>query len=562
MMKVAIAQVNPTVGDLDGNYTKLLDITLEAKKKGANLVVFPESFITGYPSLDLIFNKSFIKKNKEIISQAIENSPKEIIVIVGFIDYDKHGNKYNAAAIYSNNKLIKIVHKTLLPTYDVFDEARYFEPEKPENIQPVSVKINDKEISLGVEICEDLWDSNYSIKVSDLLVERGADIIINISASPFYIGKGLEREKIVSAKAASLGKPFIYCNLVGGQDELVFDGQSLISNSEGRIIFYGKKFEEEISILSLDSNKKNESITRPIYNREEEMYNAIVLGIRDYFRKTGFKKAIIGLSGGIDSSLVACLAKDALGAENVIGVSMPSKYSSDHSKNDAQELAKNLGILFVEIPIQDIVNAYMNTLLEPLKNVRDYFKIKEERDDHVADENIQPRVRGNCLMDFSNRLADLKILVLNTGNKTELALGYCTLYGDMTGGLSVIGDVNKLDVYKLANYVNEKNRRNVIPLSVFTKKPSAELRENQFDPFDFNIVSPLVDEIIENSRSKHELINMGYPIPEVEDVYKRIIRAEYKRWQAPPTIKITKKAFGRGWRMPIVNKYNEIVKRK
>ncbi|MHA1305033.1 MAG: NAD(+) synthase [Candidatus Heimdallarchaeaceae archaeon] len=529
-MKIAIAQINPIVGDLEGNFNKIVNFTRLAYDKGADIVVFPEGVITGYPSQDLLFEKSFVYENKRLLFKAIENAP-DIVAITGFVDYDSEGNLYNSAAVYKGNRLIRIVYKTLLPTYDVFDEERYFTPSKVEDIQPIPIPINGQEIHVGIEICEDLWDDDYEIKVTDLLAKRGADIIFNISASPFHVGKGYEREQLIKNKVSQIKIPFVYCNLVGGQDELVFDGQSLVINSIGNTIYYGKKFEEELAIVSLDLfGRQEDPISPPVYDREEELYNALVLGIRDYFKKTGFKKAIIGLSGGIDSSLVACLACDALGNHNVIGVSMPSKYSSDHSKQDARKLAENLGILYLQFSIQEIINMYEKTLEAPLKQIRDYFNIDVIDDNPVADENIQPRIRGNCLMDFSNRLSNLGILVLNTGNKTELALGYCTLYGDMTGGL-------------------------IIPESVFQKKPSAELKENQFDPFNFDIVSPLVDEIIENNTSKFELLKMGYPKYEIDDVYRRIRLAEYKRWQAPPTIKITKKAFGTGWKMPIVNKY-------
>jgi NAD+ synthase (glutamine-hydrolysing) len=357
-------------------------------------------------------------------------------------------------------------------------------------------------------------------------------------------------------KAKENNVSIFYVNCVGGQDELVFDGQSLAFDKSGDLIAIGKQFEEDLVTTYVDLEKGlAEKISPPPYRREREMFNAIVLGIRDYFRKTGFKKAVVGMSGGIDSSLSTCLSVEALGNENVAGVSMPSKFSSEHSKTDAQKLAENLGICFVKFSIQDIVNAYYKTLEDPLEEIRKEFGIEKESDDPVADENIQPRIRGNCLMDISNRLKDLGILVVNTGNKTELALGYCTLYGDMAGGIGALGDVSKLEVYKLAKYVNEKAGREIIPKNVFEKKPSPELKEGQFDPFDFDVVSPLVDEIIENRRSKRELVEMGYPQEIVEDAYRRVRNAEYKRWQAAPCIKITPKAFGIGWKMPIINKY-------
>ncbi|MCX8153580.1 MAG: NAD+ synthase [Candidatus Bathyarchaeota archaeon] len=445
-----------------------------------------------------------------------------------------------------------------MPTYDVFDEDRYFKPANQEEIKPVLINLNGTEFKLGVEICEDLWDKNYDVKVTDLLKARGAEIIVSISASPFYAGKRFERLKLLKEKSSKNKIPIFYVNMVGGQDELVFDGQSLAVDSHGSLIAIGKQFEEDLVITDIDLKKGTaKKVVSPPYCREEEMFNALILGIRDYFRKTGFKKAVVGMSGGIDSSLTTCIAVKALGRENVIGVSMPSKYSSEHSKTDAQKLAENLGICFVQIPIQSIVDAYHKTMEKPLEKIRECFGLTKEKDDPVADENIQPRVRGNLLMDISNRLKDLKILVINTGNKTELALGYCTLYGDMAGGIGALGDVSKLEVYRLAKYVNEKVFKGCIPENVFKKKPSPELKEDQFDPFNFDIVSPLVDEIIENRRNKQELIKMGYQKEVVEDVLKRIRNAEYKRWQAAPCIKITRKAFGIGWKMPIVNMYTQ-----
>ena len=555
-MRIAMAQINSTVGDLKGNIEKIRKYLEAAEELGADLVAFPEMAVTGYPPQDLLYNKAFVKDNKKALDGLIRSNDAEIVGVVGFVDFDDARNLYNAAAIFKGDEMIGTVYKTLLHTYDVFDEERYFKSAKEENIRPVKVEIGGKEVSLGVEVCEDLWEDEYEIKVTDLLVERGADLIVNVSASPFYVGKRLERERLLKRKAAKNKVPIFYVNLVGGQDELVFDGQSFAVDASGNLIAFAKQFEEDLVIVDIDLEKGvAPKVIPPSYNREEEMFNALVLGVRDYFKKTGFKKAVVGLSGGIDSSLAACIAVEALGRENVIGVFMPSRFSSKHSKADAERLAKNLGICFVQFSIEGIIESYRKTLEEPLEKIRRYFGISKDRDDPVADENIQPRIRGNCLMDISNRLKDLKILVLNTGNKTELALGYCTLYGDMTGGIGVLGDVSKIDVYKLAEYVNRKAGREIIPEDVFKKRPSAELRENQYDPFDYSIVSPLVDEIVENRRSKEELIRMGYPKEVVKDVYRRIRRAEYKRRQAPPCIKITKKSFGIEWKMPIVNKY-------
>jgi len=554
-LKVAMAQINSTVGGLEGNVEKIKRFMVNAKKRNADLVAFPELATTGYPPQDLLLENAFVKGNKELLTGLIRENDVEIAGIIGFVDY-KGKNLYNAAAVFNRNRLVGTVYKTLLPTYDVFDEDRYFKPAREEEIKPISMNLNGTKFRLGVEICEDLWDKDYDIKVTDLLVKRGAHVIVNISASPFYAGKKFEREGLLKEKSKKNKVPIFYVNLVGGQDELVFDGQSLAVDSLGNLIALGKQFEEDLIIIDIDLKK---GIAKKVklhpYYKEQEMFGALVLGIRDYFRKTGFKKAVIGMSGGIDSSLATCVAVEALGRENVIGVSMPSSFSSEHSKTDAQKLAENLGICFVQFSIQNIVNEYHKTLEKPLGDIRKRFGIKKENDDPVADENIQPRTRGNCLMDMSNRLRDLRMLVLTTGNKSELALGYCTLYGDMSGGIGVLGDVSKLEVYRLARYVNERAGIEIIPKSVFEKKPSPELKEGQFDPFDFNIVSPLVDEIIENRRSKQELIKMGYPKEVVEDAYRRIRNAEFKRWQAAPCIKITPKAFGIGWKMPIVNKY-------
>jgi len=550
-----MAQVNSTVGDLEGNVAKIRKFLADGKSCGADLVVFPELAFTGYPPQDLLLENGFVEKNRELLEQLIRGNDVDVAGVVGFVDY-KGEDLYNAAAIFSRNKIVGVIYKTLLPTYDVFDEDRYFKPSREKEIAPVPIDIDGKAVRLGVEICEDLWDSSYDVKVSDLLAERGAELIVNISASPFLVGKTLERNRLLREKATKNGVPIFYVNLVGGQDELVFDGQSMAVDKMGNLIALAKQFEEDLVITDIDLEKgAAQKIEPPPHDRTREMFGAIVLGIRDYFMKAGFEKAVVGMSGGIDSSVTASIAVEALGKENVIGVSMPSRFSSDHSRTDAEQLAENLGICFVRVGIQEVVESYHRSLEEPLEQLRSCFGTRREDDDSVADENIQPRARGNILMDISHRLKDLIILVLNTGNKTEIALGYCTLYGDMAGGIGALGDVSKLEVYKLAEYINRKAGKQVIPESVLEKKPSPELKECQFDPFDFDVVSPLVDEIIENRRSKQDLIEMGYPREAVEDTYRRIRNSEYKRRQATPCIKITPKAFGIGWKMPIINKY-------
>ena len=541
MLRVAMAQINSTVGYLEGNVAKIKKFLADAKSCHADLVVFPELAVTGYPPQDLLLENGFVEKNKELLEQLIRSNDVDVAGVVGFVDY-KGKDLYNAAAIFNRNKIVAVIRKTLLPTYDVFDEDRYFKPAKEEEIAPVSMVIDGKEVRLGVEICEDLWDRNYDVKVTDLLATGGAELIVNISASPFLVGKTLERNRLLQEKSKKNGVPIFYVNLVGGQDELVFDGQSMAVDKLGNLIAVGKQFEEDLVITDIDLGKGvAQKVEAPVHDKTQEMFGAIVLGIRDYFMKAGFEKAVVGMSGGIDSSVTACIAAEALGKENVIGVSMPSRFSSDHSKTDAEQLAENLGIRFVQVRIQDIVDSYHKSLEKPLEQIRKHFGTKKEDDDPVADENIQPRARGNLLMDISNRLKTLKILVLNTGNKTEIALG----------------DVSKLEVYKLAEYVNKKADKQIIPKSVLEKKPSPELKECQFDPFDFDVVSPLVDEIIENRRSKQDLIKMGYPKEAVEDTYRRVRNSEYKRRQATPCIKITPKAFGIGWKMPMINKYKD-----
>ncbi len=550
-----MAQINPTVGDLAGNTRLILEYAQKAQQEKADLVAFPEMAVTGYPPLDLLppremrrpagtrkpQQEEFVRLNKEyVLDLAKKIGP--ITAVIGFVDYDD-SNLFNAAAVISRGSVKSIIYKTLLPTYDVFDEQRYFTPSLVNS--PVMVDIEGRQVSLGTSICEDIWDEEvgYGVKVVDALREQGARMIVNLNASPFHNRIRETRLRILRRKAARLGVPIFYVNQVGGQDELVFDGESLAVDAKGRLIGIGKQFEEDLVIIDVDSNGNGvREIPEPTPNQDPQMFNALVLGVKDYFRKTGFGRALVGLSGGIDSSLVAVIAAEALGIENVTGVSLPSRYSSDHSKGDAKTLAENLRIQFLNVPIEPIFTAYLDQLNPQFKG----------RPPGVAEENLQSRIRGNILMAFSNKFGSL---VLATGNKTELALGYATLYGDMSGGLEVIGDVSKMEVYALARYYNKKEGSAVIPESCFSKIPSAELKPNQFDPFDYPVVSPLVDEIVENRLSKAELIQKGFPEKLVDDTLRRIRGAEFKRRQAAPAIKITKKAFGLGWKMPIVNKF-------
>lgn len=529
-----MCQVNPTVGALDANKELIQSKYNEAVINGANLVVFPEMVITGYPISDLLYEDGFVDENVAVLNDIASQAKTPLIF--GYI-HKENGNLFNSAAVCHKGEQIYRYDKLLLPTYDVFDEDRYFT--SGSELGLCEIEIGGKTVKLGLEICEDLWDDEYDFKVSSELKKAGADCIINISASPYHELRLEERLKLVRDKVSETGIPFYYCNLVGAQDELVFDGQSLAVNKDGNLIGLGKIFTDEIIYVDTGSSIKIELSDE---DREGEMYQALVLGVKDYFRKTGHKEAVIGLSGGIDSSLVACIAVDALGAENVHGVSMPSVFSSEHSKNDAQLLAENLGIDYQTIPIPDIVDEYEKTL-------QPYF---ENTDRNVAEENIQARVRGDLLMALSNKH---NWMVLSTGNKTELALGYCTLYGDMSGGLAVISDLSKTDVYELSRRVNRYADFERIPENCISKPPSAELAPDQVDPFDYDIVSPLVDAIVEERKSPAQLTDDGYNKELVESVYQKIRINEYKRRQAAPGLRVTKKAFGTGRRMPIVNQY-------
>ncbi|MCF7805614.1 MAG: NAD+ synthase [Candidatus Marinimicrobia bacterium] len=540
-MRVHLAQINPTVGDFRGNIKKITRYYQEAVKDGSECVIFPELAVTGYPPQDLLLVNQFIEENLEAIDEVAAEIGR-VPAIVGFVDFENE-QMYSAGAVIRNGQIQEVVHKCLLPTYDVFDEDRYFQ--RADECSPVTLSLNGTEVSLGVHICEDLWDNYHSLKVVDELASDGADLFINLSASPFFSGKFRERYNLAMKKVEAFGKPFVYCNLVGGQDELVFDGNSFVIDGEGNSIAWGNAFQEEL--LGVDialGGSDTQPVDVPRISREEEMFRALQLGLRDYFRKSGFDSAVIGLSGGIDSSLVAVIAKEALGSDNVYGISMPSHVSSDHSKSDARQLAQNLGINFTSIPIADTYNAYLEMLKEPLAGT----------EPDTTEENIQARIRGNILMAYSNKFGHL---VLSTGNKTELALGYCTLYGDMAGGLAVISDVNKMDVYSLCEWYNFSNDAEIIPENILTKPPSAELKEGQVDPFDYNVVSPLVDEVVENHRSVQSLVDMGYDRELAKDVIKKIRIAEYKRRQAAPGLKVTRKSFGSGRRMPIVNHYRE-----
>ena len=533
-MNLAICQINPSLGDFKNNKEKILKYINRSNNLYSDIIIFPELAICGYPPLDLIWEDGFIKENNLALNEVAKAS--NIPTIIGCIRSENNAI-YNSAAICFDGKLQKYCDKILLPTYDVFDEKRFFCSGKSPKV--FTIPINGHLRKIGVQICEDLWDDDYNCKVSTLQKEMGAELVINISASPYHENKISERVQHVSLKAKQLRLPFIYCNMIGGQEELIFDGSSFAISKEGFLLSQARSFNEDLKIVNLDSNKKN--IPSPMC-REEEIFNALCLGVKDYFAKTGHKKTVLGLSGGIDSALVASIAVSALGKNNVCGISLPSKFSSKHSLNDAETLATNLGIEYRVIKIHSIISSF-ETTLEP--------SFKKENS-NVAEENIQSRVRGNLLMALANKYG---WLVLSTGNKTELALGYCTLYGDMIGALSVIADLSKNDVYALSKWIN-KHKQNCIPVNSLLKPPSAELSPNQVDPFDYSIISPLVDEIIEKRKPLSVLINEGFEKSLVYDVHKKIKFNEYKRRQAPPGLRVSPKAFGIGRRLPIVNNFN------
>jgi len=534
-LKIALCQINTTVGAFNSNLQKMRDWYGDAISKGADLVVFPELSVTGYPPSDLLHEVDFVAANE----LALKNFAKEVTIpaIIGYVR-SSAGRLYNSAVLINDREIVDIYDKLLLPTYDVFDEKRYFTAGDSPKIW--SLEINSREYRIGIEICEDLWDDDYPIKVTSELSRLGAELIINISASPFHEGRLTDRYQLIKSKLSATGLPFLYCNLVGGQDELVFDGQSLAIDGAGKLLAQGSAFSEQLMLVDLEQPGQSELV---VTSREEELFNALRLGIRDYMRKSGFKDVVIGLSGGIDSTLVACIAAAAAGPEHVHGIAMPSKYSSDHSVNDARQLAKNLGIDFRIVPIQRIVDSLESELAADFAGL--------ERG--LTEENNQARVRGDIIMAYSNKL---NWLVISCGNKTELALGYCTLYGDMVGGLAAISDLSKTDVYAIARWINSNAGKELIPSNCLAKAPSAELSPDQVDPFDYEIVSPLVDAIVEDRQSTKMLIENGYDRDLVLEIYQMVQRNEYKRRQAAPGIRVSPKAFGTGRRVPIVNHYS------
>ena len=549
-MKITLAQLNPTIGDIEGNLKKIKDTLVLCKKDFSDLVIFPELFIVGYPPRDLLEKKWFIKNTQEAINELTKVSIKysNLGILIG-APYSTKKNTmrgaglYNSALLIFRGKIIGIQKKSLLPTYDVFDEARYF------NIATKIDVIPFKNELLGVSICEDAWNSEelwpkkyYPIDPIEILVKKGATIIINISASPFHIGKEKVRFRIFQNHAKKHHIPFIFVNQIGGNDELLFDGKSICIDKNGDPFLIFPSFKEHIQTIDIKNHVKT-CMYKPL-DIVESVYDALILGLKDYVKKCGFSKTVIGLSGGIDSALVCVLAKEALGNDNVLGVTMPGPFSSEGSINDSIKLAKNLGIKIEEISISSIYNCYINS-------IKKHLNFEKEID--VSLENIQARIRGNILMAISNKFG---YLVLSTGNKSELAVGYCTLYGDMTGGLAVISDVPKTMVYKLARYINRDNE--IIPQEIIEKSPSAELKPDQKDqdtlpPYDK--LDSILYYYLDEGYSSKEILDLNFNPEIVKWVIKAVNRNEYKRRQAAPGLKVTPKAFGMGRRMPIAAKF-------
>ncbi|MGP8198382.1 MAG: NAD+ synthase [Limisphaerales bacterium] len=544
-MRIALAQINTTVGDLVGNEAKIMEGTRRAQAEKADVVLFPELTTTGYPPRDLLLKPDFIVKNLAVLHRLAAASA-ETALVVGFVGENRNRpgrDVTNAAALLHGGKIAATRVKTLLPNYDVFDEDRYFEAAR-DNL-PVTIAGS----ACGLTICEDIWNNEsfwpqrrYPADPVASLVSAGVGCVLNISASPWHVGKEKLRYDMLASLAIKARRPVALCNLIGGNDELLFDGGSMLFNAEGKLIARAKSFAEDFVVADVETGQP---VAKPDASDEENVHDALVLGLRDYFHKCGFKSAVLGLSGGIDSSVVACLAVAALGPEHVHGISLPSQFSSQGSLDDAQLLAKRLGIRYDVIPIQPAFEAVR-------RQMKPVFRGRPE---DTTEENIQARLRGVILMALSNKFGSL---LLTTGNKSELAVGYCTLYGDMCGGLAVISDVPKTMVYRLAHWINRASE--IIPQSSLTKAPSAELRLNQTDqdslpPYD--ILDAVLDHYVVHGRSMAEIIRLGFEEKTVRQVIRLIDVNEYKRRQAAPGLKVTTKAFGVGRRFPIAQRYRE-----
>lgn len=576
-LRLGMAQINPTVGDLEGNKGIISDYIRQAKAQDVDLLTFPELSLSGYPPEDLLLKAGFLRDNRKVLREVMV-LVKGITVVVGFADSDGKGTIYNAAAVIQQGKVVAVYHKIHLPNYGVFDEERYFQAGK----EPLVFVL--KGTTIGVTICEDIWHSRGPAAVE--VQEGGAEVILNISASPYHVGKGKIREKLLSESSRDNLAVISYNNLIGGQDELIFDGTGMIFDPRGKKIAQGREFEEDLIVADLNIDRvrdirskcknrpgrdlspqqkmkikrvelplvKDGKRKRPLPKRKmerlsrmEEIYRALVLGVHDYVRKNGFKKVLIGLSGGIDSSLTAVIAVDALGKDNVAGLSMPSVYSSAETQSDTLKLARKLEVELTTVPIGGIFRAYLDALREGFGG----------RKTDVTEENLQARIRGNILMAISNKYGSL---VLTTGNKSEMGVGYCTLYGDMAGGFAVLKDVPKTLVYRLARYRNRKEGRSLIPRSILVREPSAELRPNQRDEDSlppYSLLDPILEAYVEEDKSSESIVARGFNREIVKKAVLMVDRNEYKRRQGPPGVKITPRAFGKDRRFPITNRYRD-----
>ncbi|PSB56384.1 NAD+ synthase [Chamaesiphon polymorphus] len=550
-MKIALAQLNPTVGDLKGNAQQILKTAQQVATQGVNLLLTPELSLCGYPPRDLLLNANFIADMERELQQLARDLPPELYVSIGLATANPDaiitGGKplFNSIAILVAGKVQNIFHKRLLPTYDVFDENRYFTPGSEANYFILDG------IKIGVTVCEDLWNDeefwgkrSYLVNPIAELAKLDIDLSINLSASPYSVGKQNIRSAMLKHAAIKYDRAVLYVNQIGANDDLIFDGCSLGFDRSGELVCRGKSFDRDLIIVEFDKSKqdlKTATIQPQPDCADAEIWQALVLGVRDYIHKCGFQKAILGLSGGIDSALVAAIAAEALGADNVLGVLMPSTYSSSHSVTDALALAANLGIKTETIPIGDLMQGFDRTLESQFKGT----------EFGLAEENIQSRIRGTLLMSMSNKFG---YLLLSTGNKSEMAVGYCTLYGDMNGGLAVIADVPKMRVFSICKWLNRE--REIIPINIITKPPSAELKPGQVDQDSlppYEILDAILDAIVCEHQSAQQIIDRGYDPQVVAKITRLVKIAEFKRRQAPPGLKITDRAFGTGWRMPIAS---------
>lgn len=559
IVRIAMAQINSCVGDFEANTRKILKAITQAKEKGCDIIVFPELAVCGYPPEDLLFKKSFVRENVRRVDE-IRKKTEDILSVVGFVDR-KGSHLFNSAAVIAQQKILDVYRKIHLPNYGVFDEKRYF-------LSGEQFRLYEfRDACFGVNICEDTWINDGVIAVQ---AKSGANLILTINASPYHMGKIHQRQKVLKEQAKKNNVFILYTNSVGGQDELVFDGQSMLLSDKGKVLSLAAAFKEELHIVDIEVSKlprkqkarkaKVMSVAIPQQEKPalvkihppkltllEDVFNALTLGTQDYVCKNGFQKVVLGLSGGIDSSVVAVIAAAAIGRENVTGVLLPSRFNSQDSYDDAIALANNLGIEYKVIPIQDVFESY-------LKILNPHFL---EMPWNVAEENLQARIRGNILMALSNKFG---WLVLTTGNKSEMSVGYATLYGDMAGGFAVIKDVPKTLVYKLAGFYNDNAKKEVIPRRVFEKAPTAELKENQKDSDSLPVyeeLDPILKYYVEEDLPASEIIKRGFRKEDVGRVIQLVDKSEYKRRQAPPGVKITPRAFGKDRRMPITNRFRE-----